>query len=198
MKRGGVGYVQPGQGSFPLMADMNQFVLDANAIPTLTWLDGTSDGEQSIEELFDVAQASGAAALNIIPDRNYTPGLVDQKLKNLQQVIELAEQRHFPVIVGTEMNSPGNKFVDSFETAELKPFLPIFWKGAHIVYAHSILQRASGLGYLSQWATTQFSTLAEKNNFFETVGQRLQPSREDQLQNLTTETTPSMIINQLD
>ena len=52
MKKGGVGYVQPGKGSFPLMADMNRFVLESGAIPTLTWLDGTADGEKSLEELF--------------------------------------------------------------------------------------------------------------------------------------------------
>ena len=52
MKKGGVGYVQPGKGSFPLMADMNRFVLESGAIPTLTWLDGTSEGEKAIEELF--------------------------------------------------------------------------------------------------------------------------------------------------
>ena len=94
----------------------------------------------------------GAAALNIIPDRNYTPGVKDQKLQNLYDVVELAEKHHFPIIVGTEMNAPGNKFVDSFGTAELKPLAPVFLKGAHIVYAHSVLQRQSGLGYLSAWA----------------------------------------------
>ena len=31
MKKGGVGYVQPGKGSFPLMADMNRFVLESGA-----------------------------------------------------------------------------------------------------------------------------------------------------------------------
>ena len=46
MKKGGPGYVQPGEGSFPLMADMNRFVQESGAIPTLTWLDGTSDGEK--------------------------------------------------------------------------------------------------------------------------------------------------------
>ncbi len=44
MKRGGVGYVQPDKGSFPLMADTNRFILAAGAIPVHTWLDGTSDG----------------------------------------------------------------------------------------------------------------------------------------------------------
>jgi hypothetical protein len=137
MKRGGVGYVQPDGGSFPTMAEMNKFILDAGGIPTITWLDGTSDGEKAIEELFDVAISAGAAALNIIPDRNYTPGVKDVKLANLYAVVELAQQSGLPIIVGTEMNSPGNKFVDLFDTAELKPLVPIFLKGAEAIYAHA-------------------------------------------------------------
>ncbi|MFA6185700.1 MAG: PHP domain-containing protein [Phycisphaerae bacterium] len=137
MKRGGIGYVQPDGGLFPTMADMNKFILEAGGIPTLTWLDGTSEGEKAIEELADVAISTGAAALNIIPDRNYTPGVKDEKLANLYAVVELAERRGLLIIVGTEMNSPGNKFVDSFDAAELKPFVPIFLKGANAVYTHS-------------------------------------------------------------
>jgi hypothetical protein len=196
MKRGGAGYVQPGKGSFPLMADMNRFVLDCGAIPTLTWLDGTSDGEQCIEELFEVNIASGAAALNIIPDRNYTPGVKDQKLKNLYQVVEMAEQRNFPVIVGTEMNSPGNKFVDSFDTVELKPLVAVFLKGAHIAYAHSVLQRQSGLGYLSTWARDSFPGGAAKNDFFETLGRALSPASEERLAGLSPSATPAEILAQ--
>jgi len=179
MKKGGVGYVQPGHGSFPLMAEMNRFVLAAGAIPALTWLDGTSAGEQSIEELLAVAQATGTAAINIIPDRNYTPGVKDQKLQNLYDVVALAERHGFPVIVGTEMNAPGNKFVDAFDTAELKPLGPTFLKGAHIAYAHSVLQRRAGRGYLSPWALEHFSSVAEKNDYFEKLGRELTPDRED-------------------
>jgi len=193
MKRGGVGYVQPGKGSFPLMAEMNRFVLEAGAIPTLAWLDGTSDGEKCIGELFQVAMASGAAALNLIPDRNYTPGVKDQKLQNLQDVIALAERHHFPVVVGTEMNAPGNKFVDSFETAELQPFVPVFLKGAHIVYAHSVLQRQSGFGCLSPWAKKTFASVAARNDFFEQLGRDLQPDREDRLRNLPADAAPATI-----
>ncbi|MGA2867300.1 MAG: hypothetical protein ABSF95_22720 [Verrucomicrobiota bacterium] len=194
MKRGGVGYVQPGQGSFPLMADMNRFVLEAGAIPTLTWLDGTSDGERCIEELFAVARASGAAALNLIPDRNYTPGVKDQKVKNLYAVLELAQQHDFPIVVGTEMNAPGNKFVDSFQTAELAPLLPTCRRGAHIVYAHSVLQRQGGLGYLSLWARKTFDTVAAKNNFFEQLGQELEPESEDRLSGVSAAATPAEVL----
>ena len=194
MKKGGVGYVQPGKGSFPLMADMNRFVMESGAIPTLTWLDGTADGEKCLEELFATAMASGAAALNIIPDRNYTPGVKDQKLQNLYDVVGMANKHHFPIIVGTEMNSPGNKFVDSFGTAELAPLVPTFLRGAHIFYAHSVLQRQSGLGYLSDWAKKAFANIGLKNDFYEQLGRELQPAAEDRLGGLPATTTPDQVL----
>jgi hypothetical protein len=193
MKKGGPGYVQPGKDSFPLMADMNQFALDCGAIPTITWLDGTSEGEQAIEELFQVATSTGAAAVNIIPDRNYTPGVKSQTLQNLYDAVALAEKHDFPVVVGTEMNAPGNKFVDDFSTAELKPLVPVFLKGAHIVYAHSVLQRESGLGYLSDWAKMNFKTVVAKNDFYEKLGRQLQPAQEDKLHGLPSDVTPENI-----
>ncbi|MHC4424160.1 MAG: PHP domain-containing protein, partial [Planctomycetota bacterium] len=105
MKRGGIGYVAPDQGSFPSMADVNRFALAAGAIPTGTWLDGTSEGEKAIEELLKVAMSTGVAALNIIPDRNYRQGTKDEKLQNLYQVVDLTEKLGLPIVVGTEMNS---------------------------------------------------------------------------------------------
>ncbi|MDW8345081.1 MAG: hypothetical protein RMM51_11415 [Verrucomicrobiae bacterium] len=176
MKQGGVGYVRPGPDTFPAMAEMNQFVREAGAIPTMTWLDGTSPGERDLNALFDVAIHHGAAALNIIPDRNYRPGVRDEKLQNLYDVVATAEKHGFPIIVGTEMNAPGNKFVDDFNTNELKPLVPVFLKGAFIVYAHTQLQRHTGHGYLSDWARKQFSTVHEKNAFFERLGRILPPN----------------------
>jgi len=191
MKQGSVGYVQPDAGAFPKMEETNKFVLAAGGIPTLTWLDGTSDAEKEIERLLDVAMESGAAAINIIPDRNYTPGVKDQRLTNLSQVVELAEKLGLPIVVGTEMNSPGQKFVDDFDSEELSPFLRVFLKGAYIVYAHSVLQQRAGLGYTSKWAKKNFASVAEKNNFFQELGSTLDPEREDILvglsDNLTTE-----------
>lgn len=138
MKQGGPGYVQPDQGSFPRMADFNRFVQDAGAIPTLTWLDGTSDGERASEELFAVARAHGAAALNIIPDRNLS---TPEKIRNLYEVVALAERYDFPIIVGTEMNAPGNRFVDDFTHPVLRELLPVFQRGAERIYQHVRKQR---------------------------------------------------------
>ena len=173
---------------------MNQFVLESGAIPTVTWLDGTTEGEKAIDELFQVAISTGAAAINLIPDRNYTPGVNNEKLKNLRDIIALSEKHHFPIIVGTEMNAPGNKFVDDFSTAELKPFMPVFLKGAYIVYAHSVLQRESGFGYLSSWAKKNFKTVAAKNDFYEKLGRKLQPAKEDNLRDLPATATPENIL----
>jgi len=197
MKRGGVGYVLPDKGSFPLMADTNQFLLASGAIPTLTWLDGTSEGEKAIEELLQVAMSTGAAAINVIPDRNYTPGAKSEKLQNLYQVVELAQKLHLPVVEGTEMNSPGQKFVDNFDSAELSPLVPVFLKGAHIVYAHSVLQQKCGLGYTSQWARKNFETVEEKNRFFEELGSSLQPQHENRLGGLDDYVTAEEILDEI-
>jgi hypothetical protein len=194
MKRGGVGYVQPDKGSFPLIADTNRFIQTCGGMPVHTWLDGSSDGEQAIEELLDVAMSTGAVALNVIPDRNYTPGAQDQKVKNLYHVIEVAQRRHLPVVEGTEMNSPGQKFVDDFDTQELAPLLPVFLKGAYIVYGHSVLQSQCGLGYTSAWADKHFSSVQRKNEFFEQVGATISPQREESLHGLGESASPNDIL----
>jgi len=198
MKQGGVGYVAPGRGSFPEMAKMNRFVAEAGAIPTVAWLDGASEGERRMEDFVDIAIASGAAALNVIPDRNYTPGKPESKLKNLYEVVALAERRGFPVVAGTEMNAPGQKFVDSFSSAELKPLAPMFLRSGYIVYAHSVLQRAGGLGYLSEWAKASFASVTAKNDFFVAAGRALRPSAEEKLGGLDAEVSPRQLLARLE
>jgi hypothetical protein len=197
MKRGGVGYVPPDKGSFPLMADTNRFIHAAGGIPTVTWLDGTSEGEKAIEELLEVSKATGAAAINVIPDRNYGPGHGEEKLANLYDVVELAQKLHLPIVVGTEMNSPGQKFVDDFNSKELSPLVPVFLKGACIFYAHSILQHQCGLGYISEWAKKNFKDIEEKNEFFQTVGSSMQPQHEDKLGGLSENVTAREILDKI-
>lgn len=197
LKQGGLGYVSPDSGSFPRMAEMSRVVLECGAIPTLAWLDGTSDGERDVERLFTIARSCGCAALNVVPDRNYTPGVKDERLENLNAVVAAADRYGFPVVVGTEMNSPGNKLVDDFASAELRPLAPLFFRGAHIVYAHSVLQRQCGLGYLSSWAATTFRSLGERNDFYAKVGTRVDPATEDRLHDLPATAEPEAILERL-
>jgi hypothetical protein len=181
MKQGGAGYVQPDSGSFPKMAEMNEFVLRCGALPTFTWLDGTSEGEQSIEELIEIGRSTGVVVFNVIPDRNYTPGSPDQKLVNLEKVVRLTEELGLPLLGGTEMNSPGQKFVDDFDSPELSPFHPVFLRGSRILHAHSTLQKVRGMGYLSAWANDQFAVVGAKNEFYAEFGDVFSPRADDRL-----------------
>jgi len=193
MKRGGVGYVQPNGGDFPDLHATNRFILENGGIPAYAWLDGTSEGEQRLEDLLAAVMASGTAAVNIIPDRNYTPGVKDARVAALYGVVAAAEEMALPVVAGTEMNSPGQRFVDDFDCAELAPLAEAFLKGASIVYAHSALQRAAGLGYTSPWATRNFPDRADRNDFFEQVGRSLVPSGQEALAGLGDEVTPAEV-----
>lgn len=197
MKAGGVGYVKPAGPDFPSLERVNAFSLESGAIPTFAWLDGTTSGEQAIEELMDIMLAGGAAAVNIIPDRNWNlkdPETKKVKLGHLYRFVELAQSHDLPVIVGTEMNAHGNRFVDDFDAPELAPLTATFLEGAHILYAHTILQAHAGMGYLSDWAKRNFASAKEKNAFFKHIGEVVAPERKEQiLAGITPAMTPSDI-----
>jgi hypothetical protein len=196
MKAGGVGYVKPSGPDFPTLESMNAFVLEAGAIPTFAWLDGTSDGEQAIEDLLDVMLKGGVAAVNIIPDRNWNiadPAVKKMKLDHLYRFVDLARSHDLPISAGTEMNAYGQRFVDDFDAPELRPLTPLFLEGAHIFYAHTILQARAGMGYLSDWAKRSFASVKEKNAFFKHIGEVGDPSRKDLLAGIGPHMTPKDI-----
>jgi len=169
MKRGGAGYQKPAAEAFPLMTDMNRFALSIGGIPTATWLDGTSRGEQDIEELLDLHMAAGTAALNIIPDRNWNirdARAKKTKVANLYRIVELANARGLPLVIGTELNAPGLKFVDDFAAAELAPVVDSFLRGASILVGHTAAALGGEGGYTSDWAAKNFATVGEKNEHF--------------------------------
>jgi len=198
MKAGGVGYVKAEGADFPTMERVSAFALENGAIPAYAFLDGLTEGEQSIEELLDVAAGHGAAALNIIPDRNWNlpdPEVKRRKVKRLHEVVAIAQARGLPVVVGTEMNAYGQKFVDDFDADALAPLVPVFLEGAHILYAHTALEGKAGLGYLSDWARRHFSTTADKNVFYQTLGERLDPADPAALDGITDQVTPDEVLD---
>jgi len=194
MKKGGAGYVAPTATSFPAQDAFNRFAVACGALPTVAWLDGTTPGEAATDEWFTT---SGGCVLNIIPDRNFTPGVKDRKLENLYAVVDWAERHHWPVIVGTEMNAHGQKFVDAFETDEIKPLVPVFMRGARILYAHTVLQRFGRIGYLGDWAEKHLPDRAARNVFFDTLGGKVCPALESRLEGITAETTPDEVLARL-
>jgi len=184
MKKGSVGYVVPDKGSFPAMADVNRFIIKAGGIPTLCWHDGMSEGEMEEEKLLEVAMNSGVRAFSVIPNPAYTPHDPKKKLENLYKVVELVDKMGLPIVSGTEMNNYGQAFVDDFKSEELSPLVPVLLKGAHIIYAHSVMQRQANLGYMSKWSEQTFKSFADKNSFFERLGKILNPANECKLSNL--------------
>ncbi len=172
MKSGGVGYVKPTEKTFPYVKDVNDFTILAGGIPTITWLNGLSSGEKCSDELLDLNIKLGAGVLNIVPDRNWNISDADDKaakLAELAKIVEQCKKRDIPIIVGTEMNAPGLKLVDSFESEELSPYTQIFKEGAALVYAHTLMQPKEK-GYLSKWADDKFKNKEEKNKFFISIG----------------------------
>jgi uncharacterized protein with ATP-grasp and redox domains len=180
MKRGGVGYVQPGPDTFPTVEEFHTLIVQCGALPCAAWLDGTSEGEQAIEELLDLLINKGVVALNIIPDRNWNiadPETRRVKVQNLYHVVRLAQELALPLNVGTEMNSFGQKLVDDFDAPELAPVRQAFMDGAYFIYGHTVLQRALGLGYQSEWAQTHLPSRRERNDFYTRVGYQVPPGR---------------------
>jgi hypothetical protein len=179
MKQGGVGYVAPDPETFPRLDAMNAFVLGTGGIPAVAWLNGETDGERQMERWMDVAMASGTAALNLIPDRNIAPGKQATGPQRLKEVMELAEARALPVAVGTELNAPGQPFIDAFESPSLQPWNACFTQSAYILFAHTALQRHHQRGYLSDWAREHFPVPRERNRYFAQMGQAINPHQPD-------------------
>ncbi len=178
MKKGGVGYVQPGPETFPSVEEFHQFVIACGALPCAAWLDGLSTGEQAIEELLELLMRQGVVALNLIPDRNWNiadPETKKIRMQKLYEVVELAQKLDLPLNIGTEMNAYGQKLVDDFDAPELAPVRGAFMDGAYFIYGHTLAQRSLGLGYQSDWAKKQFPTRRERNAFYTRLGREVEP-----------------------
>jgi hypothetical protein len=202
MKRGGVGYINPSPDLFPSVDELHELAVACEALPCAAWLDGTSAGEQGIEELLELLIGKGAVALNIVPDRNWNitdPETRQLKIQNLYHVVRLAEDLALPLNVGTEMNSFGQKEVDDFDAPELAPVRQAFVDGAYFIYGHAILERALRLGYQSQWAQAHLPSRRERNEFYTWVGYAVPPGKAGMpiLNQLSPTMLPTEILSRL-
>ncbi len=201
MKRGGVGYVQPGPDTFPSIDDVNKVITACGALPCATWLDGSTTGEQAEEELLSLLMDKGIVALNIVPDRNWNlkdPQIKLEKTQQLYKVVDLARRLNLPINVGTEMNAFGKKTIDDFDTPELAPVRDDFINGAYFIYGHTAMQRSASMGYQSRWAQKHLPTRRERNDFFTQAGRIILPGREmlNQLHaSLSYRLTPSEVLS---
>ncbi|MFN2203493.1 MAG: PHP domain-containing protein [Caldilineaceae bacterium] len=178
MKRGGVGYVQPGHDSFPPVDKLHELILACQALPCAAWLDGTTSGEQRMDELLALLVDKGAVVLNIVPDRNWDIADSDiraVKVQKLYEVVELAREFELPLNVGTEMNSYGQKLIDEFDATLLQPVRQDFIDGAYFVYGHTAMARLLDMGYQSEWAKQLLPERGKRNLFYTQVGKALPP-----------------------
>lgn len=202
MKRGGVGYAQPGPDTFPPLDEVNRAIIDCGAIPTYAFLDGLSEGEQHMEELLELLIGKGMAGLTIIPDRNWNiadPEMRAVKVNKLQEVMALAKALALPVIVGTEMNKAGQRIIDDFDAEPLRPFRNDFLRGADFICGHTLVQRALELGYQSDWAREHLPERRMRNAFYTTVGRLVDPGADTlaRVAELNRTGTPETIIARL-
>lgn len=174
MKHGGVGYVAPTPDTFPEMDLTIEMMREMEALPTATWLDGTSSGESDMPVMLEMLESKGVVAMNIVPDRNWNIKAPEEKrvkVENLAKAVEAARDIGFPLCVGTEMNKAGLPFVDDFSAPELQPYLNDFLDGAYFFWGHTFLSRAAGIGFASEWAEARFADdRRRRNEFYTKVG----------------------------
>lgn len=179
MKKGGPGYSRPGNGVFPPVRDFFRMAEAAGAVPCYAWLDGLSTGEADPERLLDDAMEWGARAVNVIPDRNWNiadPGMKTKKCAALAAFVAAARSRNLPILSGTEMNSPGQRFVDDLNQPELAPYADDFRAAAFWLHGHTVLERLAGMGAGSAWARRAFDRdRAAANAFFAEAGRAARP-----------------------
>lgn len=181
-KNGGIGYEKPSETTFPAVDDFIKWVISCDAIPMITWLDGTSAGEADPAKMLECMRAKGAVALNIVPDRNWNikdPAVKSVKVANLDAMVREADHMGLPINIGTEMNKIGLPFVDDLEGGVLSRYKTIFQSGALVMAGHTLLSRYAGFSYSGVKAGAQFKTVAAKNSFFAAVGRAPALSRRE-------------------
>ncbi len=204
MKYGGVGHAAPEEGSFPDLNDILAMTLNCGALPSGGWLDGTNDGEADPVRLFQFWLAKGIPTVTVIPDRNWNvkdPQERAVKVANLHEALQAAMSLDMPVLVGTEMNAYGQKFVDTFSTAELAPYRQAFVEGAHFAWGHALLKATAGVGSTGAWAVAHFGEDAvQRNRFFQRVGGGPYPDDESmrRLTELGPEAEPEDVLEVLE
>ena len=173
VKSGGVGYEQPSEETFPPVRDFVKWALISDAIPMVTWLDGTSAGEADGRALLDNMKMIGCAALNIVPDRNWNIADPDQKaikVANLRAIVAAADDLAMPINIGTEMNKQGLPFVDDLSGDVLSEQAASFTLGAQVMVGHTNLLHFANYGYLSEQAVSDYPDAAKRNDYFARVG----------------------------
>ena len=171
----------PQVSALPGVTEFFQAVRQSGAIPCLYWLNGESAGEVDPGRLLDDAVNWGARAVALTPDACWNlpdPEIKERRLASLASLMAAAKARNLPVLAGSPMSAPRQKFVDSFDAPELAAYFRDFTDSAFWLYGHATLQRAAGMGRVSEWADHHFGRdRAAANAFYTAVGKKAAPGK---------------------
>lgn len=173
MKKGGLGYEQPTESTFPPIDEVIALIKSCRALPNSAWLDGSLPGEADPKAQLECLVAKGLEMVNIIPDRNWNfkdPEKKAIRVKALNEYVAAANALDLPIIVGTECNKPGQRKVDDFDCDALKPLSPDFTRGANVLFGHTTLLRYADYSYSDARAKEEFPCRKARNDFFAAVG----------------------------
>lgn len=173
MKKGGPGYRQPDADTFPRLDQVIGMIRACRAVPMSAWLDGTSAGESDPVRQLECLVAKGVEAVNIIPDRNWNikdPAECARKVAELDRYVAAARALDLPINVGTELNKPGQRFVDDFTAAPMRAHHAVFLEGARVMVGHTRLLRWADYAYGDAAALADYPSRAARNAFFAAVG----------------------------
>lgn len=176
-----VSHGDPVPRNYPNVTEFFQAVKAAGAIPCLFWSGGGLEGEADPDRLLTDACQWGARAVAIVPDNSWNiadPAKKESRLAALAAFMTAAKSHNMPVLAGSPMNAPRQKFVDSFDAPELAAYFRDFTDSAFWLYGHATLERALGLGLTSEWAEHAFAgDPAAVNAFYLEVGKKAAPGK---------------------
>ncbi|MCC8181278.1 MAG: hypothetical protein LIP23_10280 [Planctomycetes bacterium] len=167
-----------GSSLYPGVVEFFRAVKASGAVPCLPLLDSLPSGE-ALDKLLDNALQWGVRAVAILPDFYWN--ITDLTVKTdrmalLERLVTAARQRNLPILVGSKMDRPKQKFMDALDAPELSAYFRDFTDSAFWLYGHTVMERADRNGITSDWAKRHFGRdYAAANAFYLEVGKKAKP-----------------------
>lgn len=167
LKAGCPAYVEELPEAFLSPDRMVSLFKDFGAIPTYPVLGNPiTEKESDLDSLFMELENLGILAVEVIPNRNTR--------RRLQEILDSADRRGFPVFNGTEHNTKcPQPLLDKLSGDP--NFLPTFRRGAQVILGHQFLSTYAGTGYIDSKGRPSIEEKRDRLSFFCFVGRIMWP-----------------------